>query len=144
MAYEGQQITIPGAVSGEDLSAATVAFKLVKWDTVTLAPNVVLCDAETDVACGVLQAPTPTAAEGQPVNVVAFGITKIQGDGTVTVGETFGPSTTGTAHKCVYVTDKTKFIHGFILNREAAGSAGMVLTAAVNCINPVKATQTAP
>lgn len=144
MAYEGHQITIPGAVSGEDLSAAACAFKLVKWDTVTLAPNVVLCDAETDVPCGVLQAPTPTAAEGQPVQVVAYGITKIQGDGTVTVGETFGSSTTAKAHKCVYVTDKTKFICGFILNRDAAGADGMLLTAAVNCINPMKAVETAP
>jgi hypothetical protein len=143
MAYEGQQITLPGMLSGEDLSASTCAFKLVKWDTVTGAPYVVLCDAETDVACGVLQAPTPTAAEGQPVQVVAVGVTKIQGDGTVTVGETFGPSTTGTAHKCVYVTDKTKYIHGYILNREAAGSAGMLLTAVVNCINPMKAVQSA-
>ena len=143
MAYEGKQITIPGAVSGENLSASSVAFKLVKWDTVTGAPNVVLCDAETDVPCGVLQAPTPTADEGQPCNVVIFGITKIQGDGTVTVGETFGPSTAGEAHKCVYDTDKTKFICGFILNREAAGSAGMLLTAAVNCINPMKAVTSA-
>lgn len=140
MAYEGQQITLPGAVSGADLSASTVAFKFVKFST---APAVVLCNGTTDVPCGVIQAPTPTSATGQPVQVVALGITKVQGDGSATVGDLIGCDASGQARKNAWTTDKTKFIAGFVLNRDAAGSAGSLLTAAINCINPPKAVQSA-
>ena len=141
MAYEGAQpITLPGAVSGADLSAATVAFKFVMFST---APAVVLCSALTDVPCGVIQAPTPTSAIGQPVNVVALGITKVQGDGTTTVGDLIGPDASGRAVKNAWTTDKTHFICGVVINRDAAGAAGSLLTAAINCINPPKAVQSA-
>jgi hypothetical protein len=136
MAYEGHQITIPGAVAGADLSAAANAFKFVKWGT---APAVVLCSAVTDIPCGVLQAPAPTSALGQPVQVVALGCTKVQGDGTATVGALIGPDTNGRAVTNVWGTDKTAFIAGYVLNRDAAGAAGSLLTAMINCINPPKA-----
>jgi len=141
MAYEGSQpITLPGAVSGADLSASTVAFKFVKFST---APSVVLCTATTDVPCGVIQAPTPTSATGQPVNVVALGITKVQGDGSASVGDLIGPDASAQARKNAWTTDKTKFICGVVINRDAAGVAGSLLTAAINCINPPKAVQSA-
>lgn len=140
MAYEGQQITLPGAVSGGDLSAASVAFKFVKFST---APAVVLCTANTDVPCGVIQAPTPTSATGQPVNVVCLGITKVQGDGTTTVGDLIGTDGSAQALKMQWATDKTKFIAGVCINRDAAGGAGSLLVAAINCITPPKAVQSA-
>lgn len=140
MAYEGQQITLPGVVSGADLSASTVAFKFVKFST---APAVVLCSAITDIPCGVLQAPAPTSATGQPVQVVALGVTKIQGDGTTSVGDLIGPDANGQAVKLAWATDKTAFVAGTVINRDAAGAAGSLLTAMVNCINPPKAVQSA-
>ena len=140
MAYEGQQMTLPGVVSGADLSAASVAFKFVKFST---APAVVLCSATTDVPCGVIQAPTPTATTGQPVQVVAVGITKVQGDGSATVGDLIGCDASAQARTNAWTTDKTKFIAGVVINRDAAGSAGSLLTAAINCITPPKAVQSA-
>lgn len=140
MAYEGQQITLPGVVSGGDLSASTVAFKFVKYST---APAVVLCTANTDEPCGVIQAPAPTSATGQPVTVCAVGITKVQGDGTTTVGDLIGPDSNSRALKMAWATDKTKFIVGRIINRDAAGAAGSLLTAVINCVVPVKAVQSA-
>jgi hypothetical protein len=141
MAYEGSpQICIPGAVSGADLSAATVAFKFVKFST---APMVVLCNATTDMPCGVIQAPTTTSATGLPVQVVALGVTKVQGDGSATVGDLIGCNADGRARTNAWTTDKTKFIAGVIINRDAAGAAGSLLTAAINCIAPPKAVQSA-
>ena len=137
MAYEGQQITLPGAVSGGDLSAATVAFKFVKFST---APAVVLCNNITDVPCGVIQAPAPTSATGQAVNVVALGITKLQGDGTATASDLVGCDANGRAVKVAWATDKTAFVAGVILSIDAASAvAGTLLTAAINCITPPKA-----
>lgn len=140
MAYEGPQITLPGLVSGGDLSASTVAFKFVKFST---APAVVLCDAVDDLPIGVIQAPTPTSATGQPVEVVAVGVTKLQGDGTASVGDLVSPNIAGRAVKCVWGTNTTAFASGVVLNRDAAGAAGSLLTAVVNCINPPKAVTSA-
>lgn len=145
MAYEGQQITLPGLVSGQDLSAASCAYKFVKADTVIGLPQVVLCDAVTNDAVGVLQAPTPTAAEGQPVQVVALGVTKLQGDGTVSIGDLVGIKTvTGTAVKVLWGTDTTQFILGRIIGIDSTTlAAGALHTAVVNCINPPKAVTSA-
>ena len=143
MAYEGTQICIHGLVSGEDLSASTVAFKFVKADTVTGLPNVVLCDAITDDAVGVLQAPTPTSAEGQPVQVVALGITKVQTTAAATVGDLIGVNGDGRGVPVLWGTDTTQFILGRIFNQDATGVAGSLRTAFVNCINPPKAVTSA-
>ena len=140
MAYEGQQICLPGVVSGGDLSAASVAFKFVKFST---APAVVLCTGTTDVPCGVLQAPAATSASGQAVQVVAMGVTKLQGDGTTTVGDLVGTDAAGKAVKVAWITDPTTFIAGYILNRDAAGATGSLLTAVINCITPPKAVKSA-
>lgn len=136
MAYEGQQITLPGVVAGADLSAATCAFKFV---TFTTAPAVELCNNIADVPCGVLQAPAPTSALGQPVQVVALGVTKLQGDGTITAGDFASCDANGRAVKCTWGTDKTAFVAGTVIGGVATGTAGMIHTAMVNCINPPKA-----
>lgn len=133
MAYEGQQIMLPGAVAGADLSAASVAYKFVKFST---APAVVLCDNIADLPCGVIQAPAPTSATGQPVQVCTLGVTKLQGDGTATVGAKVGVNADSRAVTVVWGTDTTAYVCGVVLNRDAAGSAGSYLTVAVNCINP--------
>lgn len=140
MAYEGQQVCLSGVVSGADLSAATVAFKFVKFST---APAVVLCNGATDVPCGVIQAPTTTSATGTPVQVVAMGVTKLQGDGVTTVGDLIGPDASGRAVKVAWITDPTARVAGYILNRDAAGVAGSLLTASINCITPPKAVKSA-
>jgi hypothetical protein len=73
------------------------------------------------------------------VQVVALGVTKVQGNGTATVGDLIGPDANGRAVPNVWGTDKTAFIAGTVINRDAAGAAGSLLTAMVNCINPPKA-----
>ena len=140
MAYEGPQFTLPGVVSGGDLSAAAVAFKFVKFST---APAVVLCTGVTDVPCGVIQAPAPTSATGQPVQVVAMGVTKLQGDGTTTVGDLVGPDAAGKAVKVAWITDPTAHVAGVCIYRDAATPTGCLLTAAINCITPPKAVKSA-
>jgi len=85
MAFEGQQpVKRIGAVTGADLSAASVQYKFVKYNGT--GQQVVLCSGVNDVPCGVLQAPAPTSAVGQPVEVVAVGQTKLQDGGTLTAG----------------------------------------------------------
>lgn len=134
MAYEGgQQIPLVGAVAGADLSAAANQYKFVKYSA---APAVVLCSAVTDKPCGVLQAPAASSALGEAVDVVALGMTKLQGDGVATVGDDVGPNADGRAVANVWGVDKTHFIAGHIVDRDAAGAAGSLLTAIVNCINP--------
>ena len=142
MAYEGRQIMLIGAKAGADLSASTCAFKLVKFTT---APAVALCDGETDLPCGVLQAPAPNSATGTSVQVCMLGVTKIQVDGVVVTGEQFGPSTAGRAHKNVWGTDTDHYLCGKIIHQEttAAVGAGGLATAVINCINPPMAVTSA-
>src|SRR5262245_47486067 len=86
MSFEGAQpVKVIGAVAGADLSAASTQYKFVKFSTTT-SGRVVLCAATTDDPCGVLQAPAPSSALDQPVEVLAVGQTKLQSDGTVTHG----------------------------------------------------------
>lgn len=142
MAYEGRQIMLIGAKAGADLSAATCAFKFVKFDT---APAVVLCDAVTDIPCGVLQAPAPSANLGESVQVCMLGVTKIQVDGVVTLGDKIGPNISGQAVKNLWGTDTTAHICGVIVNQDIATAvgAGGLATAMVNCINPPMAVTSA-
>lgn len=136
MAYEGKQICLPGLVSGGDLSAAACAFKFVRFTT---APAVDLCSNIAHVPIGVLQAPAPTSANGHPVQVVALGVTKLQGDGVITVGDNVSCDANGRGVACVWGTNKTTFVAGQIISEAATGTAGLLHTAIINCINPPKA-----
>lgn len=134
MAFEGQQpVMLTGAIAGSGIDGASAQFKFVKFS----ADNtVVLCDAVTDVPCGVLQAP---ATAGQAVTVVALGETKLQADTSLSAGNLIGPSADGQAALRTPGTDTTKYICGQVANVGGATTAGTYLTALVNCLSPARA-----
>jgi hypothetical protein len=129
MAYE-----IPGfsfsAPAGAAISQANV-FKFVKLNS---SGQVILCAAVTDIPCGVVQ--TPAASTGDAVNVMALGISKVQGDADLTKGNQIGSSADGQAAAYVAGTDTTKYIVGQVLEDNTA--AGGLITALINCIAPAR------
>jgi hypothetical protein len=136
MAYEGQQICIPGLVSGADLSASTVAFKFVKMSA---DRTVVLCNGATDVPIGVIQAPTPTATYPQSVNVCAIGLTKLQADASLTYGQAIGTSGDGQADAKTLGSDTTEYVVGQVVEVAGGTTAGNFITAIINCASPRRA-----
>ena len=136
MAYEGILQCIPGLVSGEDLSASTVAFKFVK---LSADRTVVLCTGATDKPIGVLQAPTPTSATGQAVTVGAVGVSKVQADASLTYGTLIGTSADGQADAKTPGTDTTEYIVGQVIEVAGGTTAGNYITAAINCLAPCRA-----
>lgn len=137
MAFEGQQFKILGAVSGGDLSAASAQYKFVKFNATD--KQVVLCTALTDKPCGVLQAPTPTSATGQPVEVVWMGQTKVQSDGSVNSADTICPDANGRAHTILHGTDTTKFACGQCISKDGATAAGDYVSVFIDCGAPTRA-----
>lgn len=126
MAWEtGPCVKIPGLTAGADLSAAANQYKFVEVST---TKTVTICNAATDRPIGVLQ---NRPLSGQPAEVVAVGITKLQADAALTVGAIIGTSADGQADVKVPGTDITEYIVGTIL--EAAGAAGEYATAIINC-----------
>ena len=136
MAYEGQQFSIPGLISGEDLSASTVQFKFVK---LSADRTVVVCTGATDVPIGVLQAPTPTSATGQPVTVCAIGLTKVQADASLTYGMAIGTSADGQADRKIAGTDTTEYVVGQVVEVAGGTTAANYITALINCAAPRRA-----
>ena len=127
MSFEGQQpVKLISAVSGADLSAASVQYKFVKFNGT--GQQVVLCNGVTDIPCGVLQAPAPTSAVGQPVEVVAIGETKLQDAGTLAAGSLIQTDANGQGKPVVATgyTSGTCVVPG--------GAASAYATAIVNCV----------
>lgn len=131
MAYQGQQLLVPGLKAGEDLSAASAQFKFVK---LSAAGTVVLCTGATDVPVGVLQ---NRPANGAGADVCAWGISKVQGDGNLAVDNLIGTSSDGQAAALTPGTDTTKYVVGRVLVDNAA-AAGLC-TALINCLTPGRA-----
>lgn len=99
MAYGGNQIKIPGLLAGASLTAKQ--FYFVKM--ASTAGEVVVCNATTDHAIGVLQ---NAPADGEPAEICAIGVTKVVCSSTaVTAGSDIGWNAEGQAN-----------------NRSAAGS----------------------
>lgn len=121
--------------AGEDLSAAQ--YKFVKFDgTVgdTGCPRVIVCTGATDRPAGVLQ--DDPAAVGRAARVCVLGETKVQADASIAVGNLIGTSADGQADVKVPGTDTTEYIVGHVTI--AAGAAGRIASAWVNCINPAR------
>lgn len=120
--------------AGEDMSAAQ--FKFVKWDGSTTGdtgvPRVIVCTAATDRPVGVLQ-DKPTTV-GEACLVCVLGETKIQSDGNLALDAAIGTSSDGQADAKTAGTDTTEYVVGRVTI--AAGAAGRILSAWVNCINP--------
>ncbi len=125
--------TIPGftfsRVAGADLSA--LQYYYVKLST---TDTVVVCAAATDVPIGVLQnAPT----SGQAAEIMVTGITKVNSNAALSIGNLIGTAADGQADAKTAGTDTTEYVVGVVL--EASGAAGELATATVNCLNPHRA-----
>lgn len=136
MANEGPfQQVLPGVVCDASLvgAAVDVQFCFVK---ITGERTVGLCTAATDVPCGVLQ--EVPHATGMAVEVVAKGITKVQiAAGSPAANDPIG--TDANAQAAVYaVTDTTVYSVGRVIDANSATTAGALVTALVNCINPAR------
>lgn len=115
---------------GEDLSAAGVIYKFVKLDT---NGRVVVCTGVTDKPIGILQEPSNGATVGLSVTVMLAGISKVQGDADLSIGDLIGTSADGQAAAYAPGTDTTKYIVGRVLKDNSA--AGGYATVAFNCLN---------
>jgi hypothetical protein len=125
--------TIPGfsftRVAGADLSSSQYYYvKLSTTDTV------IVCAAATDVPIGILQnAPT----SGQDATIMVTGISKVNSNAALSIGDAIGTAADGQADAKVAGTDTTEYAVGVVL--EASGAAGELATATVNCLNPHRA-----
>ena len=125
--------TIPGftftRVAGADLSSSQYYFvKLSTTDTV------VVCAAATDIPIGILQnAPT----SGQEATIMVTGISKVSADAALSIGQLIRTAADGQADAKTVGTDTTQYVVGNVL--VAAGAAGELATATVNCLNPHRA-----
>jgi hypothetical protein len=132
MAVESNLICKTYEATG-DLSAGQ--FKFVKFDGnvgATGCPRVIICTGATDRPAGVLQdKPTTT---GEACLVCVQGETKVQADASLTVGTLIGTSADGQADAKTPGTDTTEYIVGHITL--AAGAAGRIASAWIDCINP--------
>ena len=126
MAFEQPLFVLTGLKAGADLSAKQ--FRFVKLDS---SGDVVVCAGVTDIPIGVLQN-KPTS--GQAVEVMAIGISKIEGDADLAIGDMIGTSADGQAAAYVAGTDTTKYVVGRVLTENSA-AAGLI-SALVNCMNP--------
>lgn len=115
--------------AGADLSAKQYYFvKLSAADTV------VACAAATDVPVGVLQnAPT----SGQTADVMLAGVSKVNSDAALSVGNLIGTAADGQADAKTPGTDTTEYVVGRVIL--ASGAAGGYATAMINCLNPHRA-----
>ena len=126
MAFEQPLFVLTGLKAGADLSAKQ--FRFVKLDS---SGDVVVCAGVTDIPIGVLQN-KPTS--GQAVEVMAIGISKIEGDADLAIGDMIGTSADGQAAAYVAGPDPTKYVVGRVLTENSA-AAGLI-SALVNCMNP--------
>lgn len=125
MAFE-----IPGIVdgtrpAGADLSAASNQFKFVKLNS---SGQIVLVSAVTDKPYGVLQ---NCPGSGQAAEVMISGVSKVQADADLAIGNQVGPSADGQAAAYVPGTDTTKYIVGEVLTANTA--AGGIVSIQFNC-----------
>lgn len=127
MAFEMNdgRIMVPGLKAGADLSA-----KQYRFVKLSAAGTVVACSGATDKPIGVLQnAPT----SGLTAEVLAFGLSKVESDAGLSVGNLIGTSADGQADAKTPGTDTTEYVCGTAL--EASNTAGGLVAALINCMN---------
>lgn len=126
MSYEIPVLTHSFTASA-DLSAKKYYF--VKLHTTV--DQVAVCAAATDKPIGVLQN-NPTS--GQTAEVMMLGISKVNSDAALSIGDLIGTAADGQADAKTPGTDTTEYVVGIVLVASAA-AAGYA-TAAINCLNP--------
>lgn len=129
MAWEQGPAIIISVAAAADLS--THQYKFVEWSSGKAA----LCNAATDIPMGVLQN-KPDAAD-KPAEVLILGVSKVNSDAALSIGDLIGTSADGQADAKVAGTDTTEYVVGRMIT--ATSGAGGVGTAAINCMNPHRA-----
>lgn len=128
MAFEAVQIKIPGLKAAADLSSKQ--YYLVELSS---ADTVNVCNGVTDRPIGVLQ---NAPKSGEPAEVCALGVTKINSDAALSVGDQIGTAADGQAAAYVPGTDTTKYIVGMVIG--ASGAAAGYATAIINCFSAAR------
>lgn len=128
MAFEAVQIKIPCLKAAADLSSKQ--YYLVE---LTAADTVNVCNGVTDRPIGVLQ---NAPKSGEPAEVCALGVTKINSDAALSVGDQIGTAADGQAAAYVPGTDTTKYIVGMVIG--ASGAAAGYATAIINCFSAAR------
>ena len=122
MAYEGQQTRITFK-AGADLSAKQ--FYAVKLDSTE--GQVIVCAGTTDKPIGLLQ---NAPVSGGEAIVAVQGVTKVNSDAALAVGDTIGTAADGQLATYANGTDTTKYIIGIVV--AASSNAGEYATAIIN------------
>jgi hypothetical protein len=129
MAYELSDSQVVLSIpAGADLSAKQYTFVKIS------GTGVIAAAAATDIPVGVL---LNDPASGETAAVAVSGVVKVKASAAITAGALFGTTSTGTAVTLAAGTDTTKFILGRAIT--AAGAAGDIITAAINCASPARA-----
>lgn len=122
MAYEGQQVRTTFK-AGADLSAKQ--FYAVKLDSTE--GQVIACAGTTDKPIGILQ---NSPASGGEAIVAISGISKVNSDAALALGDTIGTAADGQLATYANGTDTTKYIIGIVIG--ASANAGEYATAVIN------------
>jgi hypothetical protein len=139
MAFEGPAVMVPGLVAGAGLTdtvSPSVQFKFVK---LSADRTVVLVSAVTDKPIGVLQA--PVKATGDPVTVMASGISKVRlAAASPVAGDIIGGDVDGQAAS-ISIPTATSYQAGCLIEANASGAvaSGVIGTALIDCIAPSRA-----
>ena len=129
MAYEIPKLVI-SLKAGADLSAHQ--YKCMKLDA---NGDAVITAAATDIPVGILQN-KPDAA-GKAAEIMVVGVSKVNQDADLTIGDLIGTSADGQLAKKTVGTDTTNYVIGQLL--EDGGAAAAIGTALINCLNPHRA-----
>ena len=130
--FTGQGVLkLAGAKAGAGLTVASAQYKFVK---LSADNTVVLCNGVTDKPVGVLQA--PAVATGDAVEVVVVGETMVQAELALAFGYGISASQNGRAGHTEINYAGTYYVVGMVTNVAGGTSAGNLVTAVVNCINP--------
>ena len=136
MAYEGPAVMAPGLVAGAGLTADAVQFKFV---TLSADRTVVLVSNVNQAPVGVLQA--PVKATGDPVTVMALGVTKVRlAAASPAAGDIIGADGDGQAAS-LSIPAATSYQAGRLIEANAAGAvdSGVIGTALISCLAPARA-----
>lgn len=135
MAWEMERTSVKVTrVAKADLSGKQFYFvKLVTDLDIDGNGMVDVCSGTTDIPIGILQNKPKAGAEAE---ITIIGITKINGDAALGIGDLIGTSADGQVAAYVSGTDTTKRIVGQVLL--APGAAGRIGTAIINCAAPAR------
>lgn len=123
MARTNNIFTVPGMLASADLSAKQ--FYCVKMSTTD--NTVSLCDTQGETIFGVLQ--NKPNASGVAAEVMALGISKVEAGETLTAGDLWGTSASGTAVKIEGTStgaDLADYAAGIVIEGAASGELASV------------------